>query len=161
MIKFAIDTETSGFSSKDKIIEIAAVAFMGKEVLDIFHTFIDTPGFDVPPAASAVNGINSIMLRGFPQVSVVTEDFKTFLKKFKSDKRYFAYNSTFDSRMIKGNMLLELPFEDVMKGIKRMKPDLDSYKLSEVKKIYNIKSVNHGALGDALSVYHLVNILGL
>jgi DNA polymerase III epsilon subunit family exonuclease len=105
----ALDTETTGFSSDDRIVEIGMVMLRGNEVIDTYQSFVD-PGFSMPQGASEVNGITDNMLRGAPKFEDIRSEVMDWLCR---GAPWVAHNAKFDMRMLS----YSLPPERWPKGI--------------------------------------------
>lgn len=87
-----VDTETTGLSRNDEVIELAIVDMTGK----ILYHSLFTPSVEVNPAASKVNGYTKESL----------ENEKLFKDEWNKIKRIIGYrtvlchNTSFDKRMI-------------------------------------------------------------
>jgi len=87
-----LDTETTGLSEQDEIIQIGILAGDGKVLLDS----LINPTQPVSAGATAVHGITSIELDGAPPFSAVYEQVKTLLQ----GKTIVIYNAVFDLRLL-------------------------------------------------------------
>lgn len=113
-----VDLETTGLNkNNDRIIEIGAIKYRDGEVIDRMATLID-PGVPVPPAASAVNGIRTSMLKGKPSDKDIIKEFLTF----SQGAVIVAHNASFDVGFINsGLMRMEmLPLENIIVDTVRM-----------------------------------------
>lgn len=91
----SFDTETTGLSRFDRIVEIGAVRVLNGVVVDRFQTLCN-PERSIPEAASSVNGITNDMIAGAPCLSIAVTDFKAFAK----DSILVGHNVDFDLRML-------------------------------------------------------------
>lgn len=87
-----LDTETTGLSSDDQIVEIAIIDLDGKELL---NTKVFTE-ISISPEASYVNGIKNSDLVGMPTIRELTPRIQEIFK----DKTILIYNADFDVRML-------------------------------------------------------------
>jgi DNA polymerase-3 subunit epsilon len=92
----AIDTETTGLSSKDRICEVALVLLRGEEVVDSFSSLVD-PGFSISEEASAVSGITDEMVASAPRWDEIETEVMDFLLR---GAPWVAHNLRFDARML-------------------------------------------------------------
>jgi DNA polymerase-3 subunit epsilon len=104
-----IDTETTGFSNTDVVIEIAVLDSDGAILLD---TLVRSKK-SVPSGASAVHGITDITLMGAPSWGEVWPQLQGVLKS----RLVGFYNAAFDLRLIRQTCGLhgikwEEPYED-------------------------------------------------
>jgi len=87
-----LDTETTGLSSSDAIVEVSIVGADG-------HVLLDTranPGFPIPAASIAVHGITDDDVRDAPTVAEV----KALVTEIVAGKRVVAYNAAFDRQFV-------------------------------------------------------------
>jgi DNA polymerase III epsilon subunit family exonuclease len=96
----AMDTETTGFGSHDRIVELGMVLLEGDQIVDEYQTFLN-PGFPMPEAASKVNGITDDMLEDAPQFEDVQDDVLDWLCR---GAPWVAHNASFDMRMLSYNL---------------------------------------------------------
>ncbi len=95
------DTETTGLSPvDDDVIEIAALSLEGGVETGRFETLVD-PGRRIPPALTAIHGIDDAMVRGKPRLA---EAGARFLE-FAGDSILAAHNAAYDMAMLIGPLL--------------------------------------------------------
>lgn len=87
-----LDTETTGLSSDDHIVEIAIIDLDGKELLNT-RVYTEVP---ISPEASYVNGIKNSDLVGKPTIKELNSSIQNILK----GKTVLIYNDDFDVRML-------------------------------------------------------------
>lgn len=91
-----VDTETTGLSStRDNIIELAAIKFEDWIPVAKFHTLIN-PKKHIPDDASAVNGITDEMVAEAPTFSQIIESLIDFVGKFS----LVGHNLPFDLKFL-------------------------------------------------------------
>lgn len=88
-----LDTETTGFSEDDRIIEIGITDIDGNVLLD---TLVYTD-VEINPNASKVNGIYNDDLIGKPTI----EELSDKIEKIIENKIVLIYNEKFDVRMLR------------------------------------------------------------
>lgn len=88
-----LDTETTGLSTRDEIIEIAAVDSSGTVLLE---TKVWPHSGNVPSASTRVHGYTLDDLRGAP----TWPDVLGALERAVEGRRVFAWNAPFDERMV-------------------------------------------------------------
>lgn len=97
----AYDTETTGFDSGARIIELAIVRFSGGEIKEIFSSTFDPPDVDwgSPSVqdASAINGLTKEKLAGCPTFG---SHAGIILEYFQKCGVWVAHNAKFDQRML-------------------------------------------------------------
>ena len=166
------DTETTGLSgSRDRIVELSAIRFVGGVPIEIFETFIN-PEREISPEASAINHITNDMVANAPTISEVLPSFEAFV----GESPLVAHNLEFDIKFLfySGSIITDTPrkYYDTLaqsqKMLKKMKrkynreydmweEDYDSdwdvidYKLDTVAEYFDITfPCQHRASGDAM-----------
>lgn len=166
------DTETTGLSgSRDRIVELSAIRFVGGVPTEIFETFIN-PEREISPEASAINHITNDMVANAPTISEVLPSFEAFVGK----SPLVAHNLEFDIKFLfySGSIITDTPrkYYDTLaqsqKMLKKMKrkynreydmweEDYDSdwdvidYTLDTVAEYFDIAfPCQHRASGDAM-----------
>ncbi|MFB3886683.1 MAG: PolC-type DNA polymerase III [Thermodesulfobacteriota bacterium] len=149
------DIETTGLRlwRNDRIIEIGAVAVIGEDIGEEFHTLIDVDK-QITGAARRVHGITQEMLAGQPKAREALRAFERFI----GNSTLVAHNAGFDigflgfeySRIGQG-----LPNRHIctLKLSRKLYPGLSDYRLETVAKyvlgIEMDKGRPHHALDDA------------
>ena len=169
-----IDTETTGLSStKDTIIEIAAIKFEDWVPVAKFHTLLN-PGKHIPEDATAINNITDDMVADSPIFSQIIDCLSSFVGKssivghnLPFDLKFlyrYGYNFTTDKRHYYdtceiAKKTLKIP---KMKWDKEYGEyvvndnydyDVENYKLTTLCEYYQIRdnSFAHRAMSDALA----------
>lgn len=96
-----MDTETTGLSYHDQVIEIAIIDLAGKTLIDTLVKPFEP--FEIAPGASAVHKIAPAMLKSAPTLSELRSQIETLVE----GKTILAYNASFDSSMIRQSLKLE------------------------------------------------------
>lgn len=100
------DTETTGTSIKDKIIQMAAVQVKNGKIVEgeqgVYNQLIN-PEVHIPEEASAVNGITDDMVAKAPTIEAVLEKFLK-LRLNKENGAIVAYNHNFDVPLLNRNI---------------------------------------------------------
>jgi len=149
------DVETTGLRlwRNDRIIEIGAVAVIGDDMIEEFHTLIDADK-PITKAAQKIHGITIEMLVGQPMAKEALSAFQRFM----GNSPLVAHNADFDigflgyeySRIGRG-----LPNRHVctLKLSRKLYPGLTDYRLETVvKHVFGTevdKNRLHRALDDA------------
>lgn len=106
----AIDTETTGVSKNDQVIEVAVSSKSG----DIIYHELIKPTVPINPFAQKVHGISLDELTGKETWSSAYRRFEKAIKPFK---KVLIYNSAFDNRLIKQTykafFIPEMPYESI------------------------------------------------
>lgn len=149
------DTETTGLSNEDCLVEIGAVELINGEVTGVqFHSYINANRHS-RPGALRVHGLTSDFLSKYRRIGRVLTSFFDWV----GDARLIAHNAAFDVRMVNAEL----------RRLKRPQLDLSNvfcsavwyrsrykgmpYNLNAVCKHLNIDTTHrtlHGALLDAL-----------
>ncbi len=150
-----LDVETTGLRAwrNDRIIEIGAVAVIGKDVGGEFHTLVaaDRP---VTKAAQKIHGITDEMLLGHP----CAEEALTAFQRFTGESTLVAHNAGFDlgflgSEYSRIGQSLRCCYVCTLRIGQKLYPGLPDYRLETVaKNILGIeidKTKRHRALDDA------------
>jgi len=94
MKKIIFDTETTGLTNADEIVELAITDSQGKQMyLQRFK-----PTEQIHPDASRVTGITNEMLDNEPAFA---DEYDKIVEIFESCTKAQAYNASFDIRMLK------------------------------------------------------------
>ena len=148
----ALDLETTGtLPYVDQIVEVAAVLFKGREVVDVFQTLVN-PGVEISPEVTRINGITNQMVQSKPIIEDVLESFAHFC----SDYLIVAHNATFDFQFLKSAIekyKSKAPLGDVLDTYslaKKALPGLSNYKLGTLVRHLKIEHETlHRAEQDA------------
>ena len=136
-----IDTETTGFSKSDRIVEFACLTVVGDEVVDEYETLIQ-PNRD--PGPVHVHGITPSMLQSAPDFQAVFADIAARLH----GAVLVAHNISFDLRMIVQEVdRLGRSLFDPGQGVCTYK--LTGKKLALAARDAGLDLPQHTALGDA------------
>ena len=149
------DVETTGLRlwRNDRIIEIGAVAVIGEDMAEEFHTLIDADK-PITKAAQKIHGITREMVAGQPKA----KDALTAFQRFIGNSTLVAHNADFDigflgyeySRIGQG---LRNRHTCTLKLNRKLYPQLPDYRLETVAKhILGVeidKNRRHRALDDA------------
>lgn len=153
-IEFSIfDTETTGLEpeSGDRIVEIAAIRFKGKEKIATYQALVN-PRRQISEAAFRVNHITQEMLNDAPDINTVMPEFLRFIK----DSCLCSYNASFDLEFLNNELRLMgksslegVAAVDILKMARRLLPGLERYALWFVADNLGIKTQQmHRAFSD-------------
>ena len=148
----AFDVETTGLvAGVDRVVELAAVAFQGDEVLDTFSRLVN-PGIPMPSAAARVNGITDEMLAEAPPPAAALPEFLCLLRRGTP----LAHNAAFDVGFVgieaeeAGLPAPQGPVLDTRGLARRAFPGRFSYSLGNLSRDLQLEMpVAHRALADA------------
>ncbi|MDX1415697.1 MAG: helicase C-terminal domain-containing protein [Candidatus Promineifilaceae bacterium] len=97
----AVDIETTGLdSSRDAIIEIAAIVFQGNDIIDEFSSLV-YPQRDIPPEITRLTGITQAMVEDAPSMHQVRSQLRPVL----SNHVLVGHNVDFDLSFLKEERL--------------------------------------------------------
>jgi DNA polymerase-3 subunit epsilon len=179
MRQIFIDTETTGLDPKKghRIIELAAVEMINRELTgNNFHVYIN-PARPIDPGAAAVHGITDEMVKDKPLFKDIIYDFINYLYETGSRdiSELIMHNAKFDIGHIDNefdiyNKLDSIPIRicklkegNLIKCTLQMAWAMDNvefvkgYKLDQLMVKYgiNIERKDHGALLDATILAHV------
>lgn len=148
----AFDLETTGLKPvADRIVEIGAVKFTSRGVVDSFQTLVD-PQMPISPAAARVNGISDAMVKGQPLIADVLPGFLDFIK----GTVLVAHHAPFDVGFVSYDLFrlnlnaTEKAVLDTCSMSRRVFKRLPSYSLVNLSAHFSLKSERfHRALEDA------------
>lgn len=95
----ALDTETTGLSGRDRIVEISLVLLEGRKVLESFTSLVN-PQMPIPHKAYEVHGIFDEDVDDAPLFDDILPNVVSFLRK----GAWVAHNLPFDMRMLKNHI---------------------------------------------------------
>ena len=169
-----IDTETTGLSStKDNIIESAAVKFEDWAPVAKFHTLLN-PGKHIPEDATAINNITDTMVADSPKFSQIIDCLSSFIGKsnivghnlpfdlkflyrygydFTTDKRHYYDTCEISKKTLKiPKMKWDKEYGEYVIN-DNYDYDVENYKLTTLCEYYEIRdnSFAHRAMSDALA----------
>lgn len=153
-----IDTETTGLFSRDRIVEIGAIAFKGTEILEEWSTLIN-PSRDVGP--TNIHGITPSMVSMAPSFREITND----LARIMNGRILVCHNASFDVRMLAQELnrtnsqgSFGKAFCTMVAARRLLPPGLD--RLSDACESLGINVTDaHSALGDARMTQKLFLLL--
>lgn len=149
----AFDFETTGLHpATDRIIELGAVKFRDRRVLETFGELVN-PGIPVSPDAIKVSGITEEMLSAKPSIEETLPRFLEFI----SDSMLVAHNAPFDISFLRaavestaGGEVSNLVIDTQVLAQKAY-PRLKSYSLQNLVQQLELAQGNaHRALDDAV-----------
>lgn len=135
----------------DRIVEIGAVKFQNRKVIDTFQELVD-PEMPIPTGATSVNGITDDMVKGKPTIEQVLPRFIDFL----GEAVPIAHNSPFDVGFLSYEIsrlklkASDKPILDTCAIPKKTFPHFYSYSLENLAMNLHIQSKEfHRALADS------------
>lgn len=148
----SLDLETTGLNSEsDEIIEIGAIKFHGKQVIDTFHSLVN-PKRPLPYRIQVLCGLSQSEVDAAPPFSALGDRLISFLEtnliightisfdlSFLAQKGIRLTNTTYDTRELATIFLFQL----------------SDYSLSSVAKHLGLPAPQHRALPDAMAAKDL------
>jgi predicted DnaQ family exonuclease/DinG family helicase len=153
----ALDLETTGFEAEnDQVIEIAAIKFQGKKIIDTFETLIN-PHVPIPPMVSHITGITQEHIANAPKF----EEIKDKLVEFLGDYPIIGHNIDFDLSFLKAKGLpIKNKQYDTLHLAGILLPGLASYSLDTISRVLKLEHINkHRAMSDTHVCFDLFNLL--
>jgi len=150
----AFDLETSGFAKSDRIIEIAAVKFRNRIILES-KSWLINPDIRIPEAATKIHGITDEMVAKCPSFRSTFPGFTAFI----GHSVLIAHNADFDWRFIKAEARrndFSPPTNSVIDNLKLARkcfPDMEAHDLPTLKQRLGLTEIqSHRALADSITL---------
>jgi len=153
-----VDVETTGTDmQKDHLIEIAALATRGAEVIGKFQTMVN-PGVPVPPEITSLTGIETSFLKGAPDPAAAVRE----LAEFVAGRDIVAHNVAFDR-----GFLIRVAEKDAFAGswidsaqlAPIALPRLRSHRLGDLADCFGAPRPSHRAADDVEALASLWRIM--
>jgi len=149
-----VDCETTGLDPKsDRIIEIGAIRFRGKEILDRYETLVD-PERDIPDASKEIHNISNEMVKGKPKIREVL----SFVLEFIGTHILVGHGIGFDIDAIASSAerheipckIRKNPILDTLR-MARLYGECPTNSLQQLRKHFNVEQEDaHRAMGDVI-----------
>ncbi len=150
-----IDTETTGLSRTDRILEIAAAKIVNHSIVATYTQLIN-PGMPIPSFITSLTGISDAMVAEAPSIETALPEFLSFCE----DLPAVGHNIGFDLGMIRRSCEfagIECTLsmgEDVMYLARRCYPEWEGFSLSFVCGSLDVQDYPvHRALKDVYATY--------
>ncbi|MFV0556454.1 MAG: PolC-type DNA polymerase III [Lactovum sp.] len=160
-IYIVIDFETTGFSSsKNEIIQLAAVKFEGKKEIARYSQIVKAQRSQLSREITRLTGISSADLEKAPCIEEVFDDFLFFIK----DTLIVGHNIDFDMSFLNYELdrfkkdIFFRTYDTLTKARQQM-TFLQNYKLSTIKYFFDMPLRSHDALNDCLITARLYQYL--
>ena len=153
-----VDIETTGFDpGRDAIIEIAAIAARGPEIIDRFHTLVD-PGRSVPLEITRLTGIDDTLLAGSPGPEGAVMSFA----EFAAGRDIIAHNVAFDRSFLTSvageHAFLGRWIDSLQLAIIAL-PRLRSHRLNDLALAFGAHRPTHRATDDVEALASLWRVM--
>jgi DNA polymerase III epsilon subunit family exonuclease len=138
-----IDFETTGLDAiRNEIIEVAALKFKDKSLIDSYITLIK-PKYSIPSYITQITGISNKMVSTAPPMEQVIPKLVDFI----GDSIIVAHNASFDMKFLKCNAQrcgfeIVNQYIDTLSLSRKAFPGLDNHKLATVASHVGIKDGN-------------------
>lgn len=158
-----LDTETTGLNpASSKVLEIAAIKYHRHVEVDRFHEFID-PQCPIPPAITAINGIDNDTVKGKRTIGAVLDDLNRWLENYW----LVGHNIAFDVGMLNAEairtdkaLIQSFTVDTVALSRSYFKGQgLLNHRLETIKNHLGISTVSHRGMNDVevtAAIYQLV-----
>lgn len=142
-----LDTETTGLSLSDEIVQIGIINLKGEILMDS----LIKPSITIPPKASEIHGITDDMVKNAPTFSDVYTQIDNILK----EKEIIIYNANFDIKMLGEacRRIERFPFD--IKGRSHCAMQIYADYCGSSK--WLPLNGGHQAIADCLAVLNLIN----
>ncbi|MBI4306715.1 MAG: hypothetical protein HY678_10395 [Chloroflexi bacterium] len=148
-VMVALDLETSGLNAEsDRIIELGAVRFRGRERLATFSSLVN-PNLKLESPIVALTGITQAQLDGAPQFQSVVAEFASFI----GDCPVVGHRVSFDLAFLRSHGIrLSGPTYDTFDLAAVVMPEGPEYGLGALAERHHVAHESpHRALSDALA----------
>lgn len=155
----SIDLEMSGLNEKeDKIIEIGAIKVVNGNIVDTFSTLVN-PECTLSDNIIEITGITQTEVDNAPVLTEILKDLHTFLgnnvllgHSVHSDYKFLKRN------FVNNGMSFDRKGLDTLRMARVALPELESKRLPDLCKYFNIETKSHRALEDAKATHELYQI---
>ncbi|PFZ90011.1 3'-5' exonuclease [Bacillus wiedmannii] len=148
-----LDTETTGLTLRDQIIEISVIDLTGKILLNS----LVKPTIIIPAEATSIHGITNEMVHGAPSWTTIYKE----LREVTVGKTLLIYNAEFDLGMIENNCIANnVEFKSFKSTcVMKMYADyVDSKRWISLSDAAEL-SIKHRAAADCFAVLELLQQL--
>lgn len=149
-----LDTETTGFTGLDEVIELSVIDGSGQVLIDKKRF---KPKCEIHPGAQEVHGIKIEDLQDAMDFGDFAEELDAILHK----RRIVIYNSNFDLRMLTQTAVIHsalsrVIFDDVTCAMLRYSEFVGERKRSGEYKWQKLPGGDHTSLGDCRAVLEII-----
>ncbi len=161
-----IDIETTGLSSYyDEIIEVGILKIRDNKIVDRYSQLIK-PKDEIDSFITSLTGITNAMVKDMPSIDYVKDDVISFI----GDDIIIGHNTSFDIRFLNSGFNLELnnQYIDTMQFARKLFPELNHHRLSDLTSYLNLTNNEHRSISDCIStkelydeIKNIMNLKGL
>lgn len=148
-----LDTETTGLSSYyDEIIEIGILKVRDNKIVDRYSQLIK-PDYEIDPFITSLTGITNDMVKDMPVIDSVMSDVLSFI----GGDVIIGHNTSFDIRFLNAgfNIELENKYMDTMQFAKKLFPELNHHRLSDLTSYLGLSNNEHRSIADCIATKEL------
>lgn len=152
-----IDTETTGLSAfYDEIIEIGIIRVRDNKIVGHYSQLIK-PQYEIDEFITALTGITNDMVSGMPSIDEVKNEVLGFI----GEDILVGHNTSFDIRFLNAGFGEELDnkYLDTMQFARKVYPELEHHRLSDLTEFLHISSNEHRAISDCISTFELYDAI--
>ena len=152
-----LDTETTVLSPYyDELIEVALLRVRNDEVVAWYSQLIQ-PERSIDPFVTLLTGITNEMVRGMPSISEAKDDILDFL----GNDIIVGHNMSFDRRFLISGLQVDLlnQYMDTFQFSRKLYPELEHHRLSDMTKHLGLHNKQHRALSDCISTKQLYDCI--
>lgn len=148
-----LDTETTGLSSYyDEIIEIGILKVRDNKIVDRYSQLIK-PDYEIDPFITSLTGITNDMVKDMPVIDSVMSDVLSFI----GGDVIIGHNTSFDIRFLNAGFNIELDnkYMDTMQFAKKLFPELNHHRLSDLTSYLGLSNNEHRSIADCIATKEL------
>lgn len=152
-----IDTETTGLSAYyDEIIEIAVLRVRKDQIVESYAQLIK-PKHEIDDFITSLTGITNEMVSGMPSILEVKEKVLSFI----GEDIILGHCTSFDVRFLQKSFGEELSnkYMDTLQFSRKVYPELEHHRLSDMTEYLGLSSNEHRALADCISTKELYDAI--
>ncbi len=152
-----LDTETTGLSAYyDEVIEIGILRVRNNIIVDQYSQLIH-PEYEIDPFITELTGITNEMVAGMPSIMDVREKVLSFI----GDDVILGHNTSFDIRFLNEGFQkqIENPYMDTMQFARKVYPELEHHRLSDLTKHLGLSNNEHRSTADCIATKELYDAI--
>lgn len=148
-----LDLETTGLSAEyDEIIEIGILKVRNNQIVDRFEQLIK-PKYEIDDFITKLTGITNEMLSDKPSI----QNIKNEVLDFIGNDTIVGHNTSFDIRFLNNSfdVNLENKYIDTMQFARKLFPELEHHRLTDLSKHLNLSNNAHRSIADCITTKDL------
>lgn len=154
-----LDTETTGLSSYyDEVIEIGILRIRDNKIVGRYSQLVQ-PKYEIDSFVTSLTGITNEMVANMPSILDVKEEVLSFI----GDDIIIGYNTSFDIRFLNEGFkkILNNRYMDTIQFARKLYPELEHYRLSDLTKYLELNNNEHRAMADCIATKELYDEIKL